>query len=142
MTSQQPHPQPKDRTVDMQQLEEYLFKRASEFQKREFWVSSFEDLYLLTVLNQGYYWDTEGRKQILRATHAPAAPAERLCDECNIIELEERLINLEQDLKDARKDEREQVLDVLEEFLNSDDHLSLFKWEVREQIRYLRGGVT
>jgi hypothetical protein len=39
-----------------------------------------------------------------------------------------------------RKAEREQVLDVLEEFLNSDDHLSLFKWEVREQIRSLRGG--
>ena len=74
-----------------------------------------------------------------RATH-PAAPAERLCDECNIIELEEKVMHLEQDLKDARKAEREKVLDALEEFLNSDDHLSLFKWEVREQIRSLRGG--
>jgi len=40
----------------------------------------------------------------------------------------------------AAKAEREQVLDALEEFLNSDDHLSLFKWEVREQIRALRDG--
>jgi len=47
-----------------------------------------------------------------RATH-PAAPAEWLCDDCNIIELEERLMNLEQELKDARKDEREKVIEIL-----------------------------
>ena len=34
--------------------------------------------------------------------------------------------------------ERDQVLDILDEWLNSDDHLSLFKWEVREKIRELR----
>lgn len=47
------------------------------------------------------------------ATHTPAAPAERLCDDCNILEVEDRLVELEQELKDARKDEREQVLDEL-----------------------------
>ena len=30
------------------------------------------------------------------------------------------------------------VLDTLDEWLDSDDHLSLFKWEVREKIRELR----
>ena len=44
---------------------------------------------------------------------------------------------------DMRKDliaylERDKVLDILDEWLNSDDHLSLYKWEVREKIRELR----
>jgi len=30
------------------------------------------------------------------------------------------------------------VLDILDVWLNSDDHLSLFKWEVRGKIRELR----
>lgn len=30
------------------------------------------------------------------------------------------------------------VLDILDEWLNGDDHLTLFKWEVREKIRELR----
>jgi len=34
--------------------------------------------------------------------------------------------------------ERDKVLDILDEWLNSDDHLSLYKWEVREKIRELR----
>ena len=34
--------------------------------------------------------------------------------------------------------EREQVLDMLDEWLNSDNCLTLFKWEVREKIRELR----
>ena len=38
----------------------------------------------------------------------------------------------------AAKAEREQVLDAIDEWLNSDDHLSLYKWEVREKIRSLR----
>jgi len=33
---------------------------------------------------------------------------------------------------------RDKVLDILDEWLNSDDHLSLYKWEVREKIRELR----
>ena len=33
---------------------------------------------------------------------------------------------------------REKVLDIFDEFLNSDDHLTLYKWEVRERIRTLR----
>jgi len=41
------------------------------------------------------------------ATHTPAASAERLCDECNIIEVEDRLMELEQQVKA----ERERVLD-------------------------------
>ena len=45
-------------------------------------------------------------RDIYTATHTPAAPAELLCDECNIIELEEKLTNLEQQIKD----EREKVL--------------------------------
>ena len=36
------------------------------------------------------------------ASHSASDPA-RLCDECNIIELENRLCELEQDLKDAKK---------------------------------------
>ena len=43
------------------------------------------------------------------ASHTPAAPAERLCDECNIIELEEKLTNLEQQIKD----EHEKVIEIL-----------------------------
>jgi hypothetical protein len=35
---------------------------------------------------------------------------------------------------------REKVLDIFDEFLNSDDHLTLYKWEVREKIRTLRTG--
>ena len=34
--------------------------------------------------------------------------------------------------------ERDKMLDILDEWLNSDDHLSLYKWEVREKIRELR----
>ena len=34
--------------------------------------------------------------------------------------------------------EWDKVLDILDEWLNSDDHLSLYKWEVREKIRELR----
>ena len=90
---------------------------------------------------QGAVCTNGGCEHDTRATHTPAAPAmERLgftefcyvhCDkhECCTNECER-----------AAKDEREQVLDVLEEFLNSDDHLSIFKWEVREQIGSLRGG--
>lgn len=71
------HQQPKEQIVDMAQLEEYMLTRASEFQKRGFWDSSFECLYLITVLNRGYYWDTEGRKQIIRSRpHTPAQPTE------------------------------------------------------------------
>jgi len=44
------------------------------------------------------------------ATHTPAASAERLCDECNIIEVEDRLMELEQQVKA----EREQVLDAID----------------------------
>ena len=36
------------------------------------------------------------------------------------------------------RSERDKVLDILDEWLNSDDHLSLYKWEVREKIRELR----
>lgn len=50
------------------------------------------------------------------ASHS-AAP-ERLCDECNIIEVEERLINAEQDLKNAieqsKREERERVLKIID----------------------------
>jgi len=53
------------------------------------------------------------------ATHTPAAPEERLCDECNILELEEKIMNLEQDLRDATKDERERVLDELADPMKS-----------------------
>ena len=45
----------------------------------------------------------------------------------------------------AAKAEREQVLDAIDEWLNSDDHLPLCKWEVRGKIRSLRaqqGGVS
>ena len=74
-------------------------------------------------------------KEIRTRPHA-TAPS-RLCDECNILELEDHVMNLEQDLKDARTATLE-TLDKLDEFLNSDDHLSLFKWEVRDQIRAIR----
>jgi hypothetical protein len=33
---------------------------------------------------------------------------------------------------------REDVLDIFDVFLNSDDRLTLYKWEVREKIRTLR----
>lgn len=81
--------------------------------------------------------------------HTPAAPAPEPnpCEEngCTDIEncdeiCEHMKIYSPAYVRKARKDEREQVLNALEEFLNSDDHLSLFKWEVREQIRSLRGG--
>ena len=39
---------------------------------------------------------------------------------------------------EVAKAAREQVLDAIDEWLNSDDHLSLYKWEVREKIRSLR----
>ena len=39
---------------------------------------------------------------------------------------------------DTHQSERDTVLDILDEWLNSDDHLSLYKWEVREKIRELR----
>ena len=38
----------------------------------------------------------------------------------------------------THKSERDKVLDILDEWLNSDDHVSLYKWEVREKIRELR----
>jgi len=38
-----------------------------------------------------------------KTPHTPAAPAERLCDECNIIELEEKLADLEQQINDERE---------------------------------------
>lgn len=40
--------------------------------------------------------------------------------------------------REAVKAAREQVLDAIDEWLNSDDHLSLYKWEVREKTRSLR----
>jgi len=48
------------------------------------------------------------------ASHSSTQAPERLCDECNIIELEEKLMHLEQDLKDARKSASERVERVLE----------------------------
>ena len=54
----------------------------------------------------------------------------------------EQIAEIDNRIRKERKAEREQVLNAFEEFLNSDDHLSLFKWEVREQIRSLRGGAT
>lgn len=83
--------------------------------------------------------------------HTPAAPAAeskftcwrgdcKLHDDCIHSYSQEYPPCVDACAMQARKAEREQVLDVLEEFLNSDDHLSIFKWEVREQIRSLRGG--
>lgn len=80
------------------------------------------------------------------ATHTPAAPATeskftcwrgdcKLHDDCIHSYGQEYPPCVDACAMQARKAEREQVLDILEEFLNSDDHLSLFKWEVREQIR-------
>jgi len=39
---------------------------------------------------------------------------------------------------EGAKAARERVLDAIDEWINSDDHLSLYKWEVREKIRSLR----
>jgi len=75
------------------------------------------------------------------ATHTPAAPAERLCDECNILELEEKLVHLEQDLRDARKAEREQVLMAFDSALNmagNDRDYQLHN--MKETLKSLRGG--
>ena len=57
------------------------------------------------------FFDREERLEMYHAIQqrpynaipTPAAPADRLCDECNILELEERIMNLEQELQDARK---------------------------------------
>jgi len=53
-------------------------------------------------------------------TRTHSAAPERLCDECDIIEVEERLINAEQDLKNAieqaKREERERVLEDLWKF--------------------------
>ena len=79
----------------------------------------------------------------------PAAPPERLCDECNIIELEERLINLEQQIKD----EREKVLQSIHkktfamrhrassEEVNNEAVILDYS-AVYELLQSLRGGVT
>lgn len=40
--------------------------------------------------------------------------------------------------QEIRESARDKVLEYLDEWLNSDDHLSLYKWEVREKIRELR----
>ena len=77
--------------------------------------------------------------------HTPAAPAERLCDDCNIIELEEKLTNLEHQIKD----EREQVLTAIDDCATTDgewirfdgtDFLYLNYTVLSKKIESLRGG--
>lgn len=59
---------------------------------------------------EGYcIFSTTEPRNTQEATHTPAAPAERLCDECDILEVEQKVTDLEQQVKD----EREQVLDAL-----------------------------
>ena len=76
------------------------------------------------------------------ATHTPAAPAELLCDDCNIIELEERLMNLEQELKDARKAEREKVLEWAKKhnWPTTGGHRVIGFDKLKEFLESLRGG--
>lgn len=50
--------------VDMDKLEEYLTHRATEFQHRKEDGASFESLYLITILNRGYYWDKDGKTPV------------------------------------------------------------------------------
>lgn len=50
--------------LDMNILEEYLLERAEKFQHINDWNSSFECLYLVTVLNRGWFWDKTGRHHI------------------------------------------------------------------------------
>ena len=70
-------PQPQY-VLDREQLEKYMLSRAEEFQHRNEWDSSFECLYLMTVINRGWYWDTTGRHHVQICSNAPtpAAPDE------------------------------------------------------------------
>ncbi len=47
-------------------------------------------------------------------------------------------VKMSEMMQGAAAQAREDVLDIFDEFLNSDDHLTLYKWEVREKIRTLR----
>jgi hypothetical protein len=60
-------------------------------------------------------------------------------DNCDEICIHQRIYSQAQmDEKVAQS--REDVLDIFDEFLNSDAHLTLYKWEIREKIRSLRTG--
>ena len=50
--------------LDIEALKKYLFERAEEFQKRNQWDSSFECLYLVTVINRGYSYNRHGRVEL------------------------------------------------------------------------------
>jgi len=72
------------------------------------------------------------------ATHTPAASAERLCDECNIIEVEDRLMELEQQVKA----EREKVLEWAKKhnWPTTGGHRVIGFDKLKEFLESLRGG--
>lgn len=100
------------------------------------------------IEKRGFKWMARLiRSKLHTITTSPAAP-ERLCDECNIIELEERLMNLEQDLKDARKEERkiwDATIKNFEESMDAfiDDKLDpeyIIRERLHIELESLRGG--
>jgi len=48
----------------IKELSKYMYARAEELQNRGDFNSAFECLYLVTVINRGWYWDTTGRHRI------------------------------------------------------------------------------
>lgn len=61
--------------LDREELDKYMCSRAEEFQHRGDWNSAFECLYLITVINRGWYWDTTGRHHVQIRSNAPAPTA-------------------------------------------------------------------
>ena len=86
----------------------------------------------ITLNNYRLFTARQVADLIKEHTHTPAAPAsERLCDDCNILAVEEKVMHLEQQVKD----EREQVLlylDVKLQERKSDIESSLHGGEVPE----------
>lgn len=91
----------------------------------------------------------ERRLEILRKVITDRDPTPNPCEEnrctdvenCDEICQHSRLfspLQMQEAKQVAANAAREQVLNAVEEFLNNDDHLSLYKWEVREQLRSLR----
>jgi hypothetical protein len=50
--------------VDLEKLKDYLLARAEQFQQDKQWDSSFECLYVVTVINRGWYWDETGQHTV------------------------------------------------------------------------------
>jgi len=136
-----PTPQPQQE-LDKEALSDYLFKRAEEHQQRGFWDSSFECLYLVTVMNRGWHWDIHGRKSILKSRPTPV----QWTDEEVMKEMEdafdrgvaaaEETIDMKKHDTAIRKAERERVLCELLAYIHPDSRAGCV---IKEKLESLRG---